>query len=323
SDFVISPYHVRSAKGVRQAVVATIVLDVKPNTDYTIFVNTDLGRTRISSDSDTIMGYQSGDFSRVFNTGANESVEVELGVFSGNVGEEINFSNVMLCQGRLTQRSFTPAPEDFQTTSLSPLSLSNLQLYNRSLRKNELLHNAESKGLKELVDGVVVQDGLVLHYDFSHESNTSEYKDKAFDYSGNGNHGTLQNFNFTEGSGYDGNKLLFDGLDDFVGGSGGSSNNDILGINTIHDTVSFTVKANEDKRNNLLYASEILKIDVYGTYIRKADISPNLVTNHDMMKKPVSVSYVRYDGGIKVYIDGELVSDSPYNNEDFKELQLY
>src|SRR5699024_6205339 len=94
-------------------------------------------------------------------------------------------------------------------------------------------------------------------------------------------------------------------------------------INTIHDTVSFTVKANEDKRNNLLYASEILKIDVYGTYIRKADISPNLVTNHDMMKKPVSVSYVRYDGGIKVYIDGELVSDSPYNNEDFKELQLY
>src|SRR5699024_8089862 len=95
SDFVVSPYHLRSAKGVRQPIVATIVLDVKPNTDYTIFVNSDLGRTRISGDSNTIMEYQSGDFSRVFNTGANESVEVELGVFSGNVGEEINFSNVL------------------------------------------------------------------------------------------------------------------------------------------------------------------------------------------------------------------------------------
>src|SRR5699024_2264401 len=57
-------------------------------------------------------------------------------------------------------------------------------------------------------------DGLVLHYDFSHESNTSEYKDKAFDYSGNGNHGALNNFNFTEESGYVGNGLKFDGVDD-------------------------------------------------------------------------------------------------------------
>src|SRR5699024_8179739 len=56
----------------------------------------------------------------------------------------------------------------------------------------------------------------MLHYDFSHESNNSEYKDKAFDYSGNGNHGELQNFNFTEESGYDGSKLKFDGIDDYI-----------------------------------------------------------------------------------------------------------
>lgn len=41
-----------------------------------------------------------------------------------------------------------------------------LQLYNRPLLKNELLQNAESEGLKTLKAGVVVQDGLVLHYDF-------------------------------------------------------------------------------------------------------------------------------------------------------------
>ena len=107
-------------------------------------------------------------------------------------------------------------PKDYQTTNLSPASLTDLQLYNKTLRKDELLHNAESKGLKQLKPGVVVQDGLVLHYDFSHESNTSEYKDKAFDYSGNGNHGELQNFNFTGESGYVGNKLKFDGVDDYI-----------------------------------------------------------------------------------------------------------
>ena len=216
SVFAISPYHLRSAKGVSQAIIATIVLDVKPNTDYTIFVNSDLGRTRISGDSGSIMGYQSGDFSRVFNTGANESVEVELGVFSGNVGEEINFSNVLLCQGRLTQLSFTPAPKDYKTTTLTPTSLTDLQLYNKTLRKEELLHNAESKGLKKLKPGVVVQDGLVLHYDFSHESNTSEYKDKAFDYSGSGNHGVLTNFAYSDYSGYQNGGLEFDGVDDEV-----------------------------------------------------------------------------------------------------------
>src|SRR5699024_12092312 len=93
---------------------------------------------------------------------------------------------------------YIPHPSDYKTTTLTPASLTDLQLYNKTLHKDELLHNAGSKGLNKLKPGVVVQDGLVLHYDFSHESNTSEYKGKAFDYSGNGNHGVLNNFNFTE-----------------------------------------------------------------------------------------------------------------------------
>ena len=111
---------------------------------------------------------------------------------------------------------YSPPPKDYKTTTLTPASLAGLQLYNRTLHKNELLHNAESKGFKKLKPGVVVQDGLVLHYDFSHESNTSEYKDKAFDYSGNGNHGVLNNFNFTEESGYESKGLKFDGVDDYI-----------------------------------------------------------------------------------------------------------
>ena len=69
---------------------------------------------------------------------------------------------------------------------------------------------------EELIYPEYVKDGLVLHYDFSSMTNNDASKDIARDLSGNGNHGTLQNFNFTPESGYDKNKLLFDGVDDRV-----------------------------------------------------------------------------------------------------------
>ena len=68
----------------------------------------------------------------------------------------------------------------------------------------------------ELVYPNTVKDGLVLWYDFSGRTNTDGQRGIAEDLSGNGNHGTLQNFNFTPESGYDKNKLLFDGVDDRV-----------------------------------------------------------------------------------------------------------
>ena len=70
---------------------------------------------------------------------------------------------------------------------------------------------------EELIYPEYVKDGLVLHYDFSGMTNNDASKDIARDLSGNGNHGTLQNFNFTPESGYDKNKLLFDGVDDYIG----------------------------------------------------------------------------------------------------------
>jgi len=55
-----------------------------------------------------------------------------------------------------------------------------------------------------------------LHYDFSGMSNSDESRGVAKDLSGNGNDGTLQNFNFTEESGYVEYGLKFDNIDDFV-----------------------------------------------------------------------------------------------------------
>ena len=68
----------------------------------------------------------------------------------------------------------------------------------------------------EIVYPNPVKDGLVLWYDFSGRTNADGQRGIAEDLSGNGNHGTLQNFNYTIESGYDKNKLLFDGVDDNI-----------------------------------------------------------------------------------------------------------
>ena len=68
----------------------------------------------------------------------------------------------------------------------------------------------------ELVYPNPVKDGLVLWYDFSGRTNADGQRGIAEDLSVNGNHGTLQNFNYSAESGYDKNKLLFDGVDDYL-----------------------------------------------------------------------------------------------------------
>ena len=112
---------------------------------------------------------------------------------------------------------WSPAPEDFiNKTNITHSPLRKLKYYNRPLVKSELLSNVEKEENKQLKEGVPVQDGLVLHYDFSQETNDGEYRGKAFDYSGNGNHGELQNFTYMDESGYIGDGLKFDGVDDYV-----------------------------------------------------------------------------------------------------------
>ena len=92
----------------------------------------------------------------------------------------------------------------------------------------------------ELVYPNPVKDGLVLWYDFSGRTNADGQRGIAEDLSGNGNHGTLQNFNFAAASGYDKNELLFDGVDDSVR----TTTNETLNI--VGDlTVEITIECNE------------------------------------------------------------------------------
>ena len=60
-----------------------------------------------------------------------------------------------------------------------------------------------------------VKDGLVLWYDFKGIKNDDFNKEIAEDLSGNKNNGTLQNFAYTNDSGYN-NGLKFDNVDDIL-----------------------------------------------------------------------------------------------------------
>ena len=60
-----------------------------------------------------------------------------------------------------------------------------------------------------------IKDGLILWYDFKGMKNNDVSKGIARDLSGKGNDGTLQNFAYTNESGYD-NGLKFDNVDDVV-----------------------------------------------------------------------------------------------------------
>ena len=75
----------------------------------------------------------------------------------------------------------------------------------------------------KIVDPNIPTDGLVCYLDARGKTNNDIYKNVLLDLSGNGNHGTLQNFGFNEESGYvkdlsgEGTSgLKFDGVDDFI-----------------------------------------------------------------------------------------------------------
>lgn len=85
-----------------------------------------------------------------------------------------------------------------------------------------------------------IRDGLVLWYDFKGMKNSDVTKGVAKDLSSNGNNGTLKNFNYTNGSGYD-NGLKYDGIDDNL------TVNTATSIRTIEMTLKFSANNTSNK----------------------------------------------------------------------------
>ena len=125
--------------------------------------------------------------------------------WSGNTGI-LYLKNVKLEMGD-TSTDWSPAPEDLDINWL-PNDIENfdspVQMSEGGLSVSEF---------SEYPD--VVQDGLVLWYDFKGITNEDRNKETAEDLSGNGNDGSLLNFSYNESSGYL-NGLNFDGENDII-----------------------------------------------------------------------------------------------------------
>lgn len=102
-----------------------------------------------------------------------------------------------------------------------------------------------------------ILDGLVLWFDFSGMTNSDTNRGIATDLSGNGNHGTLQNFNYTAESGYDKNKLLFDGVDDYI-----TSENTTGWVDTGKLTVEVVLKTNFADRQHFILGKSYTSFDM-------------------------------------------------------------
>ena len=152
---------------------------------------------------------------------------------------------------------------------------------------------------EELLYPAPISDGLKLWYDFKGMYNEDKTRDVAVDLSGNGNHGTLRNFGFNDESGYQNRCLTFDGVDDYI-----SILEKGFRLDTYQDTFSFVVKVKEDKRNNLLYAGEELKIDLRGGGIYRADVTPMLGTRENILDRLVSIHLVKTTNSHTTYVNG-------------------
>lgn len=144
-----------------------------------------------------------------------------------------------------------------------------------------------------------IKDGLVLWYDFKGMSNNDKTRDVAVDLSGNGNHGTLRNFGFNDESGYQNRCLTFDGVDDYI-----SILEKGFRLDTYQDTFSFVVEVKEDKRNNLLYSGEELKIDLRGDTIYRADVTPTASARENILDRLVSIYLVKTTSSHTTYVNG-------------------
>ena len=162
---------------------------------------------------------------------------------------------------------------------------------------------------EELIYPNPVKDGLVLWYDFSGMTNDDESKGIAKDLSGNGNHGTLQNFNFTPESGYDKNKLLFDGVDDQIATVPPASTNLTWSV-----TFTPTFKGEDSFLMSSQQNAFYLKLDLHGRVAVSARGVDSPIDYISVIEtetgKTYTIDFVHKDGEYRVYANSQLVGES-------------
>lgn len=165
------------------------------------------------------------------------------------------------------------------------------------------------KGNQYVYRGDYIQDGLQLHYDFSGYTNTTHDLDKIKDLSGNGNDVEMHGFDGTPQSGFTGQGLRFDGVNDLAYNLDGSM---LLPMDSPIHTFSYTIGVHENKRNNILYDGERLKMDIYGNRLSRADFTgSHVAVNYTQFLDTINHVDSTYDGTTyRLYVNGELIHES-------------
>lgn len=178
----------------------------------------------------------------------------------------------------------------------------------------------------EVVYPSYVKDGLVLWYDFSGRSNTDTLKGIAEDLSGNGNDGSLQNFAFDEGSGYAGNGLEFDGVDDRVVGFNVEQKEAftweiVLRPNQIFDEIIFGSKS---RRFYFRTRPEMItySIDVTDSLGNRRQLLLSAYSKQVTDSNRFSTTLVLESGAMRIYLNGALADTTYFDGEEAETVNI-
>ncbi|MDD4407692.1 MAG: LamG domain-containing protein, partial [Bacilli bacterium] len=153
----------------------------------------------------------------------------------------------------------------------------------------------------------IIQDGLLLWYDLNDKINADADRNIADDLSGNGNNGTLTNFDYIDTSGYTSDGLRFDNIDDFI------SLPDNIGYTTAFSAFAWFKSLGTPKGGfHIIFGPQQLEMSIPTSGSLRVGVYSGIryVSNHGSGLNDGSWHFIgfTYDGTNKnAYIDGQYV----------------
>lgn len=165
----------------------------------------------------------------------------------------------------------------------------------------------------KIVDPNIPTDGLICYLDARGKTNNDIYKNVLLDLSGNGNHGTLQDFNFTEESGYvedlSGGGLKFDGVDDNLRYSHNLKETDPRTI-----FIDIEIEQTAKEQGKVIMLPFGLMIHNANNYIYNLDRAAYFYTSVDGMSKGTHKFVITIESTVetgKMHYKGNVITNTP------------
>ncbi|MGI6588466.1 MAG: cadherin-like beta sandwich domain-containing protein [Peptococcia bacterium] len=170
----------------------------------------------------------------------------------------------------------------------------------------------------------IIDDSLLLWLDGRHGSNDTSERTIWRDISGNANHGTLTRFDFNENSGWIGESLFFDGVNDYVN-CGTKMNNKLMNAVTVEALVkiksydiqnwveSFLAWGNQASRTVIWLGYRVLSH--YTFEVGNEVVCPSIYFHdQDLLEQVIHIVGTYEDGTLKLFKNGDLINQVQTTN---------